>query len=188
MKRVLIALLLLSACREETAGLPDPVPMTAEAVGHYCQMGILEHPGPKAQVHLDGLPGMPLFFSQVRDAVTYMRLPEQSHAIKAVYVSDMGLAVSWEQPGTDNWINAAEAFYVVGSAQIGGMGAPELVPFASRPEAEAFAAKNGGHVQRLDEIEDADVLTPATLEGDTGAGDDGDYAERLRKLSHDLGG
>jgi nitrous oxide reductase accessory protein NosL len=30
--------------------------MTEEAVGHFCQMELLEHPGPKAQAHLDGLP------------------------------------------------------------------------------------------------------------------------------------
>ncbi|MDZ4093708.1 MAG: nitrous oxide reductase accessory protein NosL, partial [Paracoccaceae bacterium] len=81
---VLGLLLPLAACRED-APLPGPVAMTAEAVGHYCQMGILEHPGPKAQVHLDGLPA-PLFFSQVRDAVAYQRMPEQSGRIIAIYV------------------------------------------------------------------------------------------------------
>ncbi|WP_409998019.1 nitrous oxide reductase accessory protein NosL, partial [Escherichia coli] len=25
--------------------------MTEEALGHYCQMNLTEHPGPKAQVH-----------------------------------------------------------------------------------------------------------------------------------------
>ncbi|MDZ4137241.1 MAG: nitrous oxide reductase accessory protein NosL, partial [Paracoccaceae bacterium] len=88
----------------------------------------------------------------------------------------------------DNWINAKDAVFVVGSAQAGGMGAPELVPFARRPEAEAFAAHNGGRVLTLAAIDDADVLTPVALEGNIGATDDGDYAARLHKLSQDLGG
>ena len=40
MKRALLVLMLLAACREETAALPDPVPLTEEAVGHYCQMDL----------------------------------------------------------------------------------------------------------------------------------------------------
>jgi copper chaperone NosL len=156
----LLAILAVAACREEVAAIPDPVPMTEEAVGHYCQMDLLEHPGPKAQVHLDGQPGMPLFFSQVRDAVAYQRMPEQSHAITAIYVSDMANAPSWEDPGATNWVRADLAHYVVGATIPGGMGAPELVPF-SRPEAAAeFAARHGGAVMALAAIDDAQVLAP----------------------------
>ncbi|HEX9858469.1 MAG TPA: nitrous oxide reductase accessory protein NosL [Paracoccaceae bacterium] len=197
MRRALLALALLglAACREETVALPDPVTMTAEAVGHYCQMDLLEHPGPKAQVHLDGQPA-PLFFSQVRDAVAYQRMPEQSHAIRAIYVNDMGAAESWEKTGADNWISAATAQYVVGSSRTGGMGAPELVPFSDAAKAQQFAAVHGGRVLTLEAISDADVLTPlagasdhgAEHDADHGAGDAGDYAERLRRLSQQAGG
>lgn len=178
----LILLLVLAACRDETATLPDPVVMTADAVGHYCQMNVLEHPGPKAQVHLVGLPD-PLFFSQVRDAIAYQRMPEQSNMIAVIYVSDMGAAPSWEEPGAANWIPAATAFYVVGSSQSGGMGAPELVPFADAGAAQAFAAAQGGQVKTLDAIADADVLTPVARGDESGAGDAVDYLERLKKLS-----
>lgn len=150
----------LAACRDEVAAVPGPVPLAAEAVGHYCQMNLLEHPGPKAQVHLDGLPGLPLFFSQVRDAVAYQRMPEQSAAITAIWVSDMGRAPSWEEPGADNWVRADLAVYVVGATVPGGMGAPELVPFAERAAAEDFAARHGGEVLALDEIADEAVLAP----------------------------
>ncbi|MDP4032140.1 MAG: nitrous oxide reductase accessory protein NosL [Pseudorhodobacter sp.] len=186
MKAALLALMLLalSACRDETASLPDPVAMTADAVGHYCQMNLLEHPGPKAQVHLDGLDA-PLFFSQVRDAIAYQRMPEQSHMIKAIYVNDMGAAVSWDAPGADNWIQADSALYVVGSASVGGMGAPELVPFSTAAAAAAFAGEHGGQVLTLTEIDDADVLAPVALEADSGSGDDADYLSRLKKLSRD---
>ena len=67
---VLASMLALAACRNESDPLPGSVALTSEALGHYCQMTLLEHPGPKAQVHLDGMPA-PLFYSQVRDAIAY---------------------------------------------------------------------------------------------------------------------
>jgi len=177
----LILLVALAACRDETASLPDPVVMTADAVGHYCQMNLLEHPGPKAQVHLVGLPD-PLFFSQVRDAIAYQRMPEQSNTIAVIYVNDMGAAPSWDEPGAGNWIPAATAFYVVGSHRTGGMGAPELVPFADAGAAQAFATAQGGQVVTLDQIADTDVLSPLADEAAPGPGDAADYLERLKKL------
>ncbi|CAG0984155.1 MAG: copper resistance protein CopZ [Rhizobiaceae bacterium] len=161
------ALFALAGCSDDTtASIPKAVTMTEEALGHYCQMNLTEHPGPKAQVHLDGLP-QPLFFSQVRDAIAYQRMPEQSHAIRTVYVSDMGApAASWEQPGVDNWILADKALFVVGSRITGGMGAPELVPFSARQKAEAFVAENGGEIRELAQIEDEDVLTPVEFATD----------------------
>lgn len=186
MKRALLLILLLSACQEETASLPAAVPLTQESVGHYCQMNLFEHPGPKAQVHLDGLPGAPLYFSQVRDAVAYARMPEQSHAILAIYVNDMGVAgATWDEPGAANWIPAGSALYVVGSRRTGGMGAPELVPFADRARADAFAAAEGGRVLALADIPDSDVLAPVDGAADAG---DADYKERLRKLGEQAGG
>lgn len=183
-KTLLIALLALAACREETASLPQPVTMTEEAVGFYCQMHLLEHPGPKAQVHLTGQPN-PLFFSQVRDAIAYQRMPEQSHAIAAIYVNDMAVAPSWEKTGADNWIEAGSAFYVIGSDAVGGMEAPELVPFARADDASAFAAKRGGRVVRLAEVTDADVLAPVAVGDEEAATADQDFSERLRKLSQE---
>lgn len=179
---VLCALLALGACRDEVAALPDPVPLTAEAVGHFCQMHLLEHEGPKGQVHLDGMPA-PLFFSQVRDAVAYLRLPEQSHMIRALYVNDMGApGASWAQPGATNWIAATDAHYVAGSARIGGMGAPELVPFADRARAEDFARTHGGRVTTLDGITDDEVLAPVET-GDTG--EEADFLARITAAARD---
>jgi copper chaperone NosL len=180
---ILTAFLALAACREdESATRPTPVTMTEEALGHYCQMNLTEHPGPKAQVHLAGMPA-PLFFSQVRDAIAYQRMPEQSHAITAIYVNDMAVAPSWEAPGIDNWLLAADAVFVVGSDAEGGMAAPELVPFGDRAAAEAFAAERGGTILTLAEIPDTEVLTPVSLEGDIGADDDDDFLDRLGTLS-----
>jgi copper chaperone NosL len=141
----LLALALLGArrLREEEADLPDPVPLTGEAVGHYCQMDLLEHPGPKAQAHLVGLPH-PLFFSQVRDVVAYQRMPEQSHVVAVAYVSDMGApGASWEDPGPRTG-SPPRTRSMSSAARSRGMGAPELVPFARREAAEAFAPATAG--------------------------------------------
>ena len=187
MKRtLLICALLLSACKEEAQDV-SAVPLTEESVGHYCQMQLLEHDGPKAQVHMKGYPGKPLYFSQVRDAVAYSRLPEQEGVILAIWVNDMGApGATWTQPGAANWIDAKTAHYVVGSTVEGGMGAPELVPFADLDGATAFATENGGAVMSLTAIPDRAVIAPVALPGD--ATDDADYSNRLKALSDKIGG
>ena len=180
MKRLaLLALLALAACREETAEIPPPVEMTQTAVGYYCQMDLLEHPGPKAQIHLKDV-SAPIFFAQVRDALAFQRMPEQNDVITAIYVSDMDRAASWAEPGPNNWVAADAAWFVMGSAQAGGMGADEMVPFASEVGAQVFAGKHGGKVLRMDDIPDTAVLAPAT--GPVAAPDDADadYLERLK--------
>ena len=185
LKRALVLVLALAACREDVTQNTDPVELTPEAVGYFCQMNMLEHPGPKGQAHLEGLPGMPLFFSQARDLVAYVRLPEQSHKILAIWVSDMGApGATWDAPGKANWIDAETAWYVVGSAVEGGMGAQEFVPFADRDKARAFADANGGSVMRLAEIPDALVIPPEAPD----TGEDPDYERRLRELSDQTGG
>lgn len=182
---IILALLTLCACKEELAQDTSPLPLTADVVGHFCQMNVFEHDGPKAQAHLGGLPQMPLFFSQVRDVVAYVRLPEQTHEVLAVWVNDMGAqGATWTDPGTTNWIPADAAHYVVGSRVIGGMGAPEIVPFADGTKAKSFAAKNGGQVLRLAQIPDEAVLAPIVIDGDE---DDEDFEQRLRTFARTSG-
>jgi copper chaperone NosL len=178
MKRLILALfLLLPACKED-APLPQPVALTVESTGYFCQMDLLGHPGPKAQIHLASFPGKPLFFSQVTDAMVYLRLPEQSDVVTVAYVSDMGAAPSWEDVGATNWIPAASAVYVIGSDAKGGMDAPEFVPFADPAKAAAFADQHGGQVVAYDQIPQSafDTAAPA-------ATDDADFSARLKSLS-----
>ena len=56
MKRALLFALALGACNEEVAQNTDPLPLAPETLGYFCQMNLLEHEGPKGQVHLEGLP------------------------------------------------------------------------------------------------------------------------------------
>ncbi|WP_170381869.1 nitrous oxide reductase accessory protein NosL [Ruegeria atlantica] len=159
----LIALIALAACKEEVAEAPDPVDLTPDALSFFCQMNIAEHGGPKGQIHLDGYPA-PLFFAQVRDMVAYLKSPERDAKITAVYVSDMGVAPNWRQPGISNWIDADGATFVVGADVAGGMGAREVVPFANPTDAETFIGQYGGTSLPLSEIPDTEVLGPVDLD------------------------
>ena len=163
---ILFSLPLLAGCEQEVAKVPIPaaVTLTEVAVGHYCEMQVLAHEGPKAQIHLSGVED-PLWFTQVRDGVAYLKSPEKSTEILSFYVNDMGVAKSWAKPGIDNWIEAQKAYFVVGSNARGGMGAPELVPFALRSQAEKFATERGGKVMILSEIPVATVLSPVEMGG-----------------------
>ncbi|NNE81689.1 MAG: copper resistance protein CopZ [Silicimonas sp.] len=158
----LLLILPLAACKEDQAAIPDPIPLTVEAVSYFCQMNVLEHGGPKAQVHLEGLPA-PLFFAQVRDAVAYLKSEERDRRVAMTYVSDMGQATSWNEPGENNWTSAADAFFVIGAGVRGGMGAPEIVPFATRESAEAFVVQYGGTITTLNDIPNDTVLGPVDL-------------------------
>ena len=168
----ILAVLVVSGCGEENGptDVPGPIAMTEEAVGHYCKMNLLEHAGPKAQIHLKYLE-LPIWFSQVRDAIAFMRLPEETQEPVAIYVNDMGKADDWDFPADDTWIDIKTAFFVIGSNKIGGMGAPEVIPFGTQEGAASFASEHGGQVARLEDIPDAYVLGPVDLkQNDTVAG------------------
>ncbi len=164
MKRLaLIALVLLAACKEEQAATaPEPVDLTETALSYFCQMNVTEHAGPKGQIHLKGYPA-PLFFAQVRDLVAYLKSPEREAEITAIYVSDMGAAPSWHEPGISNWIAADQAIFVVGAKVAGGMGAPEIVPFAASDAAARFIETYGGTALPLTDIPDDAALGPVDL-------------------------
>nr|WP_041320946.1 nitrous oxide reductase accessory protein NosL [Hyphomicrobium denitrificans] len=154
----------MAGCREKASeALPPPQKLTADATGHYCGMALLEHPGPKGQIILASR-SEPVWFSSARDAFSFTILAEESKDVRAVYVSDMGKAPSWEKPGADNWIDAHRAFFVIGSRKQGGMSAPETVPFSDRAAADKFAEINGGRV-----VSFAKVPPDYVLSSDAGA-------------------
>lgn len=155
---LLLVVLSVAGCGEqETAVLPAPHTLTAEAVGHYCGMDLMEHTGPKGQIILASQ-STPVWFSSARDAFSYTMLDEEAKDVRAVYVSDMGKAPSWEKPGVDNWIEARSALFVIESRRQGGMGAPETIPFSDRADAEKFVADNGGRIVAFAEVPQDYVL------------------------------
>jgi copper chaperone NosL len=124
-------------------------------------MNLLEHKGPKGQIILASQAD-PVWFSSARDALSFTMLPEEPKDIRAVYVSDMAKALSWDDPGATNWVDAHKAFFVIGSTRQGGMGAPETVPFSDKAAADKFAAEYGGRVVTYDEVPQDYVLGSQT--------------------------
>ncbi|SEM90195.1 nitrous oxide reductase accessory protein NosL [Bradyrhizobium sp. OK095] len=164
--------ILLAGCNQDAANsvVPPPVALTSDAMGVFCGMNLTEHPGPKGQIitasRID-----PFWFTSVRDTVAFTLMPDQPRDIRAIYVSDMARATSWEDPGTTNWIDARKAFFVIESRRQGGMGAAEAVPFGNREAADAFAKANGGKVVTFAQIPDAYVLGGDTAADQTGRSD-----------------
>ena len=161
--RVLLAVALLAlsgiaGCGDDddVVARPAPVEPTRDASGHYCGMILLDHKGPKAQVHLPD-EAEPVWFSSVRDAIAFTMLPEEPRNHTAIYVNDMGVA-QWDAPEPGTWIDAAGAHYVIGSARMGGMGVPEAVPFAARDAAERFVAAHGGRIVALADVPESYIF------------------------------
>lgn len=149
---VLGAAILVASCnKQENAAAPPPFALTQDAMGRYCGMNVLEHPGPKGQIILQQVPEA-IWFSSARDTLAFTMLPEEPRDIAAIYVSDMSKAPTWDEPGAENWIDAKTAFFVIGSARRGGMGTEEAVPFSSEADARAFAGEHGGRVVRFEEM------------------------------------
>lgn len=158
---ILVLLAALLGCQSEDAGqnVPAPALLDEEAVGYYDQMIVMDHSGPRAQIHLAGTP-TPLWFSSVRDGLAYLKSPERPAPVVIAYVSDVGLSQGWDDMGAGNWIDAATAYFVVGSDAVGGMGAPAFVPFGDVEKARAFAQERGGEVLGLEDITADMVLAP----------------------------
>src|SRR5208282_1885496 len=96
------------------ADAPGPREVTDASIAQFCGMALTEHAGPKAQIFVRGLPD-PYWFATVRDAFAFAILPEMPKAISAIYVSDMARAKNWEQPEPGMWVEAHQAYFVIGS-------------------------------------------------------------------------
>ncbi|MBB5703899.1 copper chaperone NosL [Ochrobactrum daejeonense] len=161
----------LAGCsQEKKVETIAPFALTETAMGRYCGMNVLEHPGPKGQIILAPA-NEAVWFSSARDTLAFTMLPEEPKTIAAIYVSDMGKAPSWEEPGAENWVDARKAFFVIESAVLGGMGAKEAVPFSTQEAAERFVADKGGRIVNFKDMPEDYVL------GDQGVPQTGSVAE-----------
>ena len=150
----------VGACsKDEADEIPPPQPLASDATGYYCGMLLAEHPGPKGQILLRSRDA-PVWFSSVRDTLTFLALPEEPKDVAVIYVSDMAKAPTWEEPGEDNWILAEKAFFVVDSDRQSGMGGAEAVPFSTESAAQTFIRKHGGRMVGFDKARGVVTASP----------------------------
>lgn len=156
---------LLAGCGGEAPPEPPvtPAAITADAVGQYCGMNLVDHPGPKGQVHLRQQQ-KPIWLSSVRDTFAFLMLPDEPKNVRAAFVSDMGAASAPDRADPSRWVDARQAWYVSGSKAPAAMTGAELYPFAHETDAAAFADRYGGQVRRFADIKPEEVLGGADEE------------------------
>ncbi len=161
---LLLAGCLLAGCGQQQQPPPVPQAPTRDDVGYFCSMIVENHLGPKSQIFLAG-EDEPLWFTSVRDGISFTLLPEEPRNIRTVFVTAMDSA-DWNHPEleTQSWISAEKAWYIIGSNKRGGMGAAEAIPFTSEAAAQSFAKKFSGRVARLDDIPDDYILGNSDVE------------------------
>lgn len=140
---------------------PDPVSLADGRTCDACGMVIAEGYGPNGQVfYADDYPpdrDGPAWYDSVRELLIGRFEREETGATPlATYVTDYS-SVDYEletRKGDDyitgsvrpaTFIDATEAFFVVGTGIRGSMGL-ELLPFGDRADADEFAAATGGDV------------------------------------------
>lgn len=149
----------LSGCssQNEPAVKPDPRPITAEAVGHYCSMNLIEHDGPKGQIFVRGRSD-PLWFSTIRQTLAYTIMPDSPKGLDVIYVTDMAVVQNMRQPEPGSWMDARDAYYVTESSFAGGMGSEDPLPFSDLEKAKAFTTAHGGKILTFNEIPEDYIL------------------------------
>jgi copper chaperone NosL len=163
---LLMACLSLAGCGRGEELIATPREPGSNAIGYYCRMTLNEHKGPKGQILPKGWKD-PLWFSSVRDALTYVEQDIVSdREMAGFWVNDMAKG-TWDAPAPGSWIDARSAWYVTGSTKISAMGGSEAVPFKDRSAADAFAKDNGGHVADYltARREVAEAPAPGSVEG-----------------------
>ncbi|MGO9755751.1 MAG: nitrous oxide reductase accessory protein NosL [Roseiarcus sp.] len=161
----LLAAPLLASCKQDrgAAIAPPPREVSDDSVAQFCGMLLNEHAGPKAQIFIRGLPD-PYWFATVRDAFAFVMLPEMPKAIAAIYVNDMAKVTNWERPEPGLWVEASQAFFVIGSRRRSGMNSDEAIPFGTSAAAQNFVAVEGGRIVRFDDMPRDYILASKTGE------------------------
>ena len=100
---LIAAALLLVGCSEDSSRAAAPVARepTREDIGHYCNMIVVDHAGPKAQIFLEHR-SEPIWFSSVRDAFAFTMLDEEPKNVTAIWVNDADV-ITWAHPEPGTW-------------------------------------------------------------------------------------
>ena len=187
LQRVLMLCLLVfvTACSEEVKQEvnTDPVTFNAGDECHVCGMLVMEWPGAKGQ-SINKQSGETFKFCSTADLFSWWLQPENKTVQAQIYVHDMAQAHE-NNPNDEYLVDAREAWYIIGSDQMGAMG-PTLVSFAEEAPAQELATKSGGRVLRFDDI-DLLVLQEVGQAGHKYAEDHGKQIRESMGVGHSKG-
>ena len=93
---LLVAFFLVACDKTPPVEVPVAQTLTREANGYYCLMTVVYHNGPKGQIILSDK--KTLWFTSIRDTISFTLSPEEPKNIAAIYVNDMSDA-DWDKPG-----------------------------------------------------------------------------------------
>lgn len=148
---LLLTVALSSGCSEDSNNNAtiSPKNLTRDAVCMLDGMILLDHPGPKGQVIFKN--GESHFFCDTKGLFSALYDPNYKMKIKQAFVQDFGKR-KWGSYN-DRWIAVEQAFFVLGSSQLGAMG-PTLATFSIRADADNFAKEFGGSVLAFNELDE----------------------------------
>lgn len=157
---LLVGINLLQGCSNEKAATVAQKVIAIEKSDqcHLCGMTISKFPGPKGQLYSKGI-SHNMKFCSTRDMFAFILDPENQHNIQQAFVHDMTVT-PWNKPDEETYIDAKQAFYVIGHTKKGAMG-PTLASFAKESDAQNFAKTEGGEIYNFKQIT-LDVLLSMT--------------------------
>lgn len=145
-----VSLLVLTGCGGEGQRAEcSPVALTDEHDCALCGMTITNFPGPKGWACLRD--GSRAAFCSTSDLFSWAWQPESGPQIDGLRVHDLSLT-EWDAPSDEVWMEAKDAWYVVGHDRRGAMGPPPA-PFSEQADAEHFSREHGGDLYRYEELD-----------------------------------
>lgn len=146
-----LLLALFAACGKAPPASEAAVDVHDGDVCAVCGMYLRGSPGPRAQAWVAG-ERKPQVFDSIRDFFAWVLQPEHQANVQSLYVQNSAL-IDWQHPtgAAHSFIDARHAYYVAWQPLPGSMGAT-LAPFATRADAEAFVAREGGAVLTFGQV------------------------------------
>ncbi|WP_077284050.1 nitrous oxide reductase accessory protein NosL [Cognaticolwellia aestuarii] len=151
---VLVAVIGCSEQSEQQQVIHQAVAIESSDECHLCGMLITNFSGPKAELFRKGVTeadgNSVKKFCSTRDMFSFYLDPENKRNVTTILVHDMSKA-PWNAPNDGYFIDARNAWYVVGSEKMGAMG-KTLASFSAKADADAFAKEFGGTVIDFDAV------------------------------------
>jgi len=154
----LFSVSLLFSCSKSEEGaqtLHEAVAIESNDECHLCGMLISNFSGPKGELFRKGITeadgNSVKKFCSTRDMFSFYLDPENKRNVTSILVHDMSKS-PWETPNDAYFIDARNAWFVVGSSKTGAMG-KTLASFGEQADAKKFAVEYGGKVLGFSEVD-----------------------------------